>query len=466
MTSDKRNFVDFETFPGKTVGSTYTFYPLYHKDSTGKIRVLRLYVRLVDIKHTNDEYTIDWEPNDTEYPILPSYFNMGTKIPDNIISQYWKESGVVNGKITRHEPSFMKKANVGRANERNVLQQAMIAGRKDWLKKKERGSTTDASGEESTSSTSVRYYPMLLHKFSEKENKLDYPRVIVQPKHDGIRGIVYLNIMNKSIDEANTNDVEIYTRQMKSVDGFNLHKAELLPILVKFYDNKTNTSIYIDGEFYKHNVPLQLLSGIFRNPAKNNIASSTVYMYIFDAFYPNKPNEVFRERFARIRKIFSGKRKYKCLRLSETKIARSKDELMSLYKKFTTAGYEGLIAKNANSKYLFDSKRTSDHLRSDEVLKLKPKFTSEFKLIDYKEGTRGRDKGAILYICETSSGVKFNVTPKDITNDGRKKLYKKYMDDPSAFDRIRNKMITLEYEDISKNGVPLRAKAIAVRDYE
>jgi hypothetical protein len=98
------------------------------------------------------------------------------------------------------------------------------------------------------------------------------------------------------------------------------------------------------------------------------------------------------------------------------------------------------------------------------LVKLKQCFSDEFKIIGYTEGSRGKDKGAIIWVCETADNVEFNVTPKDITYEQRKELF---LDAEENFDKkYKHKMLTVDYEALSKNGVPLRAKAVVIRDYE
>ena len=124
-------------------------------------------------------------------------------------------------------------------------------------------------------------------------------------------------------------------------------------------------------------------------------------------------------------------------------------------------GYEGAMLRNTNGEYLASADKAS---RSSDLVKLKPKHTDEFKIIGYTQGKRGKDKGAIIWICSTENDNEFNVTPKDMTYEER---YDLFIDCEKNFDeKYFNKMMTVEYEDLSKAGVPQRAKAVIIRDYE
>lgn len=95
---------------------------------------------------------------------------------------------------------------------------------------------------------------------------------------------------------------------------------------------------------------------------------------------------------------------------------------------------------------------------------MKKKMTDEFEVVNYTEGSRGKDKGAIIWVAKTKDGAFFNVTPKNITYEERYALFaecKKHFKT-----KYLGRMLTVEYEDLSKTNVPQRAKAVGFRDYE
>lgn len=108
--------------------------------------------------------------------------------------------------------------------------------------------------------------------------------------------------------------------------------------------------------------------------------------------------------------------------------------------------------------------KTGAFLRSKDLVKMKPKFTDEYEVVSYTEGSKGKDRGAIIWICQTKDSVQFHVTPKDITYEER---YKLFTEAEENFDeKFASRMLTVEYEDLSSANVPLRAKALTFRDYE
>jgi ATP-dependent DNA ligase len=141
-------------------------------------------------------------------------------------------------------------------------------------------------------------------------------------------------------------------------------------------------------------------------------------------------------------------------------------------------GYEGLIIRKATGKYEYSFR----NYHSSEILKMKPTFDKEYKCIGYTNG-KGKDAGAVIWVCEVAHedrlGGKsnedyiFNVVP-NMPLEERKRVFRclqrKTNDDDDAetmFDiYVLGKPLTVEYQELSETGVPLRAKGKAFRTYE
>jgi ATP-dependent DNA ligase len=161
-------------------------------------------------------------------------------------------------------------------------------------------------------------------------------------------------------------------------------------------------------------------------------------------------------------------KKINCLVQVETILVNTEKEQDDLYKKFLKEKYEGIIIRNADSLYLTSATKNSTKIRSKYVLKRKMRYSDEFEVVGYTQGTKGRDIGAIMWICQTHDGSKqFNTTPKNTTYEERYKLYKlANSNNGKQFDKLyKGRMMTVEYEDLSKNKVPLRAKSIGFREH-
>lgn len=468
MSASKRNFKDFLAFPGKVNEETgiYEFPQLRHKDSMNRVRIWNAYVRLV--KDTNRQNSIDWDLlKENQVKIKDVYFTDGDSI-DNIIAEAWVETGISNGKITRSVPTYFdENVNKGKANQRNPFQQALIFMRNQYLKNKDKCGDKGSKDSKNDKSKNIKYFPMLAKQYKDAKKYLKFP-IYVQPKLDGVRCLAYLTKPN-----SDYTNVVIYTRAKKDLHHDEIKKA-VYPYLDQLYDKKSNQSLYLDGEIYQHGKSLQEISGLSR---QDNPEESIQY-HVYDCFYPLELNTSFKDRKKQLDVIFDDLREerknnkeqrvkvdkyHDILQPVETTLIEEK-EVEPMMKKYVAKGYEGIILRNVTGTYKAGATKLST-LRSNDLVKLKPKFTDEYEVVGFTDGKRGKDKNAIIWICKTKDkGKEFNVTPKDVTYQER---YDLYQDCLKNFDKkYKHRMITIEYEDLSDDNIPQRAKALVFRDYE
>lgn len=570
MTSDKRDFTDFTKYEGKInkEKNIYEFPILYKKTKLGKIRKWQIVVRLIKNPGTERKKNkqINWnELEDEQLPMCSDYIRGQKDIPPESIGQYWSISGEINGKITRNAPSYGTLKNKGRSNERNALLSSIISARAQYLKKINDGFKDDIKNIGSAvREKNARYFPMLLERYKEKYQKIEYP-CFVQPKLDGTRIIAFLN--------NSTDKVELYTRELKDVPGKDNIKKIFYPILKELYNNE---SIYIDFEFYKYGKKLQDISSSMRN---ENIESDE-QCWIFDAFYPSAINEhTFDERNALVDEVFELLEKHKSEReksqkriveihskhivdggeipltedelkdvlcsdrinfifnkeiiideyekwfnkLKKTVNTTENDMLSKLFKKevgmpsleyakklkkqinnlnvhkkikkvlisahhnmvkvptiyvknrieeefiywgFLTVGFEGTVVRNIDGLYRADADNKTSALRSSNVQKRKYRYSAEYPLHDFTEGEKGSNRGAIMWVFIIKGKI-VKGTPKNVTIEERKKLFSKLKKNRKLFDSYyKGKLMTIEYEDLSRDGIPQRLKVLGIRPYK
>jgi len=484
MLSDKRNYSNFKKFPGSIVSKKYQFPSLYYKDASDKTRIWTVNVRLVkdSPKGKRPKHRHDWDMDvESLIPVVPGY--LGDKdIPEGSVAQFWVETGIIKGKISRHPPTYPKKTNVGKRNERNTFQQCLVDSRSKYLKKREEGGRTKLEfSSKKKAPGNKMFFPMLARKYDDEKKHAVWPGM-GQPKLDGVRCSAFLNV-NPRKKAVSYKDVILATRQQKKFSGFNHIRRLLLNPLIEMY-HVSGFSLYLDGEFYKHGQTLQHISGEVRSIERNSVVNAdSVKYHVFDCFYPPEITTPFKERVELLEDFFM------VYESSETDWGGStlasefqnmsmiamvpyvniKDEktMLKQYKKWLADGYEGLMYRNPDGPYLAHPTKTGTFLRSRSLLKLKMRYSDEFKVVGFTEGTKGRDKGAIMWICKTKNGKKkFHATPKNTTLKERYALFKKITQEENFATEYKGKMMTVEYEDLSKDGVPLRAKAVGIRDYE
>lgn len=484
MASDKRDFSNFKEFPGGIVKTgkfkgCYAFPDIISEDSLKRKRIWRIYIRL--IKSTNNKTParrkINWDlAVDKSVPIIDSHFE-SFDLKDTI-AQIWTITGILSDdekyKLTSSIPTYVIKGkNIGRINETNIFTQALINARAKYLKKKQESEISKN-----------RFFPVAVHKYDaspkDKSKHIVYP-VAVQRKLDGGRAVAFWDDKSKK--------TVLYTRKLKDLCG-NENIVNELNSLFKEIHKKypLYKSIYLDGEIYKHGMSLQEISGIMRrelesnkkkpseknllqkphlNEMKDNEIPKLEY-HIFDIFFPlddKKLKEMSMiERQKVLDSIFKIFKSNKLIKPVETFIAKTKEEETKLYEKFLKEKYEGSIVKNLHSPYEFGTNR---EIRSYQMRKRKPRYSAEYEIVGYTEGEQGKDKGAIIWILKTKGtkehpSKQFTSTPVGMNYEERYKMFKDMT--PEKFKKkYLGKMMTVEYDDISIDGVPLRAKAKCIR---
>ena len=450
----KRSFTDFKEFPGD-VNDTgmYVFPKLTHIDANGNTRQWQIFVRLV--KDQNRQSECNFNLLEEKQLVINDDHFTDNELPIGTIAQTFVESGVSTGAITRSAPSYFDTvAFAGQSNQRSPFQQALISARALFLKKKERG----GSEKDQRVVVNYKYFPMLASTYKIGAKHLVYP-LYVQPKLDGVRCLCYL-----SKPDTDWKHVVMYSRSQKDFPSLDYLKRILYDYLNDLYDHEKKQSIYLDGELYMHGKRLQDISGETRN--STNIIKNQYHIY--DCFYPKELNTKYSVRMLQVKQIFNAIKESddneakRLLKPVKTLLARSALDVNRMFDAFTSDKYEGAILRNLDSPYIAST--TSANTRSKNLVKMKNKFSDEFTVCGFTQGSKGKDVGAVIWIAKTKSGATFSVTPKDMTYDERKEIYSKCL---KSFDKLySNRLLTVEYEDLSSDGVPLRAKALAFRDYE
>jgi ATP-dependent DNA ligase len=129
-------------------------------------------------------------------------------------------------------------------------------------------------------------------------------------------------------------------------------------------------------------------------------------------------------------------------------------------------GYEGAVIRNP--KGIYRTRIYSQH-RSYDVQKLKPLENAEFEVVGYDQGKKGKNVGAIKFKLKTETGKVFNAEPKNMTQDERYRLFEKMSEvqenGKTYFENeYLGKPYTVEYFELSKDGVPQQPKGLGLRD--
>lgn len=483
MASIYVNIDDMRKIPGEFNASKtrWTFPEIKYIDSMNRERYWIVYVELYDSK------------SGAIMKVKDSYYDNAAIVgaEARIISIY----GLVGGKEQTTVPTIIKTGkNLGKKNQTNAWTQALrdaVGKYNDYIKNKvlstkdkEKAEYIKGIGKEHEELPSdIKRFPPMLMKTHRRVVVRKHKKHIVdkyelvreagavdvdfkedvlycQRKLNGVRVITHL-VGDGS--KKHPYEVEFYSRKLGTYPGFTTLKEQLLPIL------KNHPTLYLDGELYKHGMPLQQLSGIARNSEKKEYDKVLEY-HIFDCFYPPSKTALatdtsipFTEAYEILKGVLTRDylEKNKLIKFVETTRIYSDDDMIKQLDKYLLEGYEGLMVRRAQLPYKFGYGST----RSSSTLKVKPRFEDEFVIVGFTEGEKGKDKGAIIWILVTKEGKQFNAVPKGMSYQERYDLYKKMT--PTRFEKeYKGKLMTVEYEELSIDNTPLRAKAIVIRDYE
>jgi len=340
-----------------------------------------------------------------------------------------KTHGLVDGKQASVQRKITKGKNIGKSNETTPCEQAILEAKSISKKKEDEGYSQNI---EERGKVPV-VLPMLAHDWNKVKTLPSLP-LFVQPKIDGVRMIA----LRDSYDKIN-----LTTRRGKPIVSMKHIQDELHRIIPK------NT--VLDGELFSNKKTFEEITGIVRrNTPKEKDDPTVIKYHIFDVFEMNKESMPFCERV----KILNGLQK--CLgkdssiQIVDTRYITTIEEVDKVHERFTREGHEGTMYRTPSGPYTI-------RLRSRNLLKRKDFETDEYKIVGAEQAD-GKDKGTVIWICETNSGERFNVRPKG-TLAVRAKLWQ-------TRDSHIGKMLTVRFQNLSEFGVPRFPVGLAFRDYE
>jgi ATP-dependent DNA ligase len=384
------------------------------------------------------------------------------------------QSNQIGGKIRKTVPTIIKSGkNLGKKNETNVLTQAFrdaLSLYNKQIKKTNIGCSDEKPP------------PMLIQWLNNSKKSIltddDFKKgITVQRKYNGVRYITFLTINGSIIQYSRTGS------DYFPADNLNKELVKLLNTPPSFtlnsYGITTQKELdvykyskpYLDGELYIHGKSLSYISGQARKESDKDL----LYYYIFDIFFPYAISKGYnmqsKYRQEYLIDLFNNHIFQYIVHVENFKV-QNINEINKLANKFIKDGYEGAVARKDEAEY----KYSYNNYHSPNVIKIKPVYSDEFKVIDFTQGKKGKDVGKILWICEVSNPKNptdntFTVVPnlslseREILFTCLSQIVNKNI---TRFEKyIKGLPLTIEYSELSeKTGKPLQAKAIAFRTYE
>lgn len=331
----------------------------------------------------------------------------------------------LDGKWVEDKYKYTEGVNIGRANETTYWEQACNEAQSMWKKLLDAGftETMPTAGSQFNTDAEGNMKPMLAHGFDER--RIKFP-CIGQPKYDGVRCLTFIN-----------KNGEVCIRSRKG-------KPYKIPHLQKWAEEHKRF-LPLDGELYNHKdlTFQEIVSAVKRH---SEITPKIRYV-VYDKPVAGVNNH---DRWMGIVESMGGKlQPTDPVYLSKWTILHNMKEAWAYHKLCVAEGYEGIILRNYDGQYEFG-------FRSNDLIKLKTFDDAEFEIIDVVEAT-GRDEGTAIFVCKCDGGT-FNVKPQ-----GSRELRTEYFE---RADELIGKMVTVQYQGLSDEGIPRFPSAISIRDYE
>jgi len=271
-------------------------------------------------------------------------------------------------------------------------------------------------------------------------NALKFP-VMVQRKFDGLRGIATVNPDGsiKFVSRKN-NEYSVPIPQIRQ----EIASMKNLP-----------DDVIIDGELYAEpsDLDFNVANGLIRTHAKSmnpekEAQQKHIKYRIYDFFDPNNPGLTYKERYAMLGKWITPP--MTSLVLTKNYVANDTQEIKELAERFVKEGYEGGIVRQ-DWPYQVDK-------RNKALLKVKFFIDEEFQIVDFTDGDTPSSKGLVKWVVMTSDGNIFKVS-MNAPHEEQRKLFENG-------EKYIGSELTVEFERYSKDGIPMKPRGKAIRNYE
>jgi len=339
------------------------------------------------------------------------------------------EHGYQSGKKQNHRRYITEGKNIGRSNETTPYEQACLEATSTYKGQKDSGYVENV--DEIPAVDAGLFLPMLAHRYDKQKAKIKFP-CHVQPKLDGVRMLA----------RKKNGIVAMWSRMGKPISIPNIIHGQL--------DKMLPEGECVDGELYVHDWTFQrIVSAVKKKTSDTDLLEYHIYdsPHLTKTFEERFPNVVWDKAF---QEIWDQSHQNPKIKLVSTSMAIDAESFDKLEQEFITNGYEGMMARNAGSLYRHKH-------RSYDLQKVKRFIDSEYKIIGGKDGV-GKEKGLIVWRCVTPAGLEFSVRPTGVAEE-RARLFKSRED-------YFGKMLTVQYQELTDDGVPRFPVGVTIRDYE
>ena len=341
--------------------------------------------------------------------------------------KYRTTYGQTDGKKQTTEWTIAKPTNVGRSNERDGAAQAEFEARAVWKKRTERGYYEDVADIDKPPFIE----PMLAQKYEDRKDEIVFP-IWSQPKLDGIRCICTPQGM--------------FSRNGKKiVSAPHIHAS-----LQSFFDK--HPDVILDGELYADKLAndFNKICSLVKKqkPTEADLKESAraIQYHVYDIV---DTGITFSERYRWLEANLPFGDRNKQIRLVMTVEVVHEKELDHIYGSYIEDGYEGQMVR-VDAPY--------EQKRSKNLLKRKEFQDAEYQINEIGEGEGNRTGMAGFAILENKDGSLFRSNIK-----GSHEFLAELWNDR---ERVIGQKATVQFFNLTPDGVPRFPYVIAIRNYE
>lgn len=320
--------------------------------------------------------------------------------------------GQVGGKLVMDQLSVLQK----KRGYETLWEQAIALAQSKWNHKHHR-----EHYQEVMSDAPSTVAPMLAKTFDQGKH-LTFP-LYIQPKIDGLRCL------------ASWDGTRVCLLSRTGCPFS--HLDEIRNELRTYFETKGKDCV-LDGELYSDEISFEELSGYCRK--KEQTEKKHIHYHVFDVV--TSMNMSFEKRLM----FFPSMTDHvHCVATIEI---QTMDQVQQYLSTFIEQGYEGLILRNKDGLY-------RNGYRSWDLQKYKLFQEEEFIITGFTEGT-GREKGTIIWQCQTPQHKIFHVRPKG-SMEQRREMF-------NEGEKYIGKKMTVIFQEYTTDGIPRFPVAKAIRE--
>jgi DNA ligase-1 len=327
-----------------------------------------------------------------------------------------------------HVERIAEGKNIGRANETNPVEQAVLEAISRVSKQRDKGYVEEKPHwSDAVTNQLGQLKPMLAQPLDKVVKHLDFEHCFIQPKLDGFRCLAHRGEGDQLI---------MYTRNGKKIDTLP-HIADRLLQIMKPGD-------HFDGELYLHGTSLQTIASWVKRAQEDSVRIEYhVYdMVILDDFYPCRL-DTLNERFDTFLSLNGIVPLPNAVVQTATQKIETMAQAQGWFKYWREIGFEGAILRWGLEAY-------EDGKRSKHLVKLKKFIDEEFEVVDIVPGKttslNGNEVTPGIAICKMLHGQQFRCPLPGELIERQEQLYNKEL--------YVGKQLTVKFANLTPDGVP------------